>query len=123
MLLAIAAVHQVFGVAIGLGADTGLVFGGPPPLVGMARAGFVASVGDDMARGAVTWFLLFGFALGLAGLGVRDVERAGATPTRRFALGLAGLCALGVALMPASGFWLGFVPAAVAWRRAGARAA
>ena len=119
MLVVIAFIHQAVGVVIGLGLDPSVRFDGPPPLVAMARAGVFASVGADLGRGAITWFLLFGFGLALIGLLAHEVERSGARVSRAFAVSLGGLCLLGAFLMPASGFWLGLVPAIVAYRRAG----
>ena len=123
MLVAIAVVHQVVGVAIGVGLDPSTKFPGAPPLIAMAREGIIASVGtSDPWRGAITWFLLWGFVFALVGLLAHQVERAGGVLSRAFALSLAALCLLGVALMPVSGFWLGFGPAYLALRRAGGAA-
>ena len=122
LLIAIAGLHQLVGLAIGLGLDPNAKFPGAPPLVAMVRDGLVASVGiTDPWRVAITWFLLWGFVFALVGLVAHQTERAGVPLSRTFALSLAALCALGVALMPVSGFWLGFGPAYLALRRAAAR--
>jgi Family of unknown function (DUF6463) len=118
MLVGIALIHTVFGVAIGSGLDPSVAFEGEPALTAMLADGVVDSVGGDPWRAAITWFLLWGLVLGLLGLEAHQSERAGVPPSRSFALGLAALCVLGVVLMPASGFWLGFVPALFAYRRA-----
>ncbi len=121
MLIAIAALHQVVGIAIGVGLDPSVKFPESPPLIAMSREGLLASVGTtDPWRAAITWFLLFGFVLALVGRLAQQNERAGVPLSREFALWVGALCLLGVALMPASGFWLGFGPAYVALRRAAA---
>jgi hypothetical protein len=118
LLIAIALLHQLVGLAIGVGLDPSAKFTGAPPLVAMVREGLVASVGTtDPWRVAITWFLLFGFVFALVGMLAHQTERAGVPLSRGFALSLAALCALGVMLMPVSGFWLGFGPAYLALRR------
>lgn len=117
VLVGIAAIHQIVGVAIGLGLDPNMPFVGTPPLQAIARAGVVASVGNDAERGAITWFLLWGFLLASLGVVLHQSERAGQRPTRTFALLFAAMCTLGVVLMPASGFWLGIAPVLLALRR------
>jgi hypothetical protein len=118
MLGAIAVVHEIVGVTIGLGLDPNAQFAGPPPLVAMVADGFAASVGTDPWRLAITWFLLWGLVLALVGVVAHQSERGGLKLSRSFAVALSMLCVVGVVLMPASGFWLGFGPAWVAWRRA-----
>jgi hypothetical protein len=76
MLLGIAALHQVVGLAIGLGLDPKVKFNGPPPLRAMWADGVFASVGLDLDRIGISWFLLFGFALALVGLLVYGAWRA-----------------------------------------------
>jgi len=66
---------------------------------------------------AMVWFLLFGFLLIYSGAVLDRLERSGGKLSRVLALGLGGLCAVGVLLMPASGFWLGFIPALQIWLR------
>lgn len=124
MLVAIGLLHQGFGLVAGLG----LVAPAPEvaaraPLVEIASAGFLNAVEPDPWRSTFAWFMLFGFVLLLLGGLAHRVERSGSTVGRAFALGLAATCLLGVVLLPASGFWLGFVPAVVAWRRARASGA
>jgi hypothetical protein len=117
MLLGIAALHQVVGLAIGLGLDPKVKFNGPPPLRAMWADGVFASVGLDLGRIGISWFLLFGFALALVGLLAHQVERHGIALPLGFFTGLGGLCAIGVFLMPASGFWLALLPLLVGLRR------
>jgi hypothetical protein len=119
MLIAIAVLHQVVGIVMGLGLDPTITFTGQPPLPAMLHDGVVNSVGLDPWRQAITWFLLWGLVVGLLGFTMHQSERRGVQPTRSFALLLAALCVVGIVLMPVSGFWLGLVPAALAYHRAG----
>ena len=105
-LMAVSAVHTVFGV---------VVFS--EPLVRMVRRGVFNTVGEDAMLGAVAWFLLFGFVLFLAGLAIAELENASRRPLPR-SLGWALLFVIlvGVVLMPVSGFWLALPPAmSLAW--------
>jgi Family of unknown function (DUF6463) len=117
MLMAISVLHQLVGVGIGLGIDPNVKFVGRSPLAAMAKDGGFASVGMDPWRLAITWFLLWGFALMLIGYTTHQSEVRGVAPTRGFGLGLGALCVLGIFLMPASGFWLGLVPVYFTFRR------
>ena len=78
LLVAIAAVHQLVGVALGAGLVPG-PFASPAdaPLVRMWSAGVLDSVGEDPWNSAVTWFLLWGFLLALLGVVLHSIERAG----------------------------------------------
>lgn len=100
-LLAVAAVHSLFGL---------IVFA--PVLRAMLAEGLFNTVNVDPLRGAVSWFLLFGLPLALLALCITPLQQAGAQRRLR-ALGwsLLALGALGVGLMPASGFWLVLPPA------------
>lgn len=75
--------------------------------------GVVDAVGSDPATGLAVWCVLFGGALLVCGLAVSALERGapGAAIPKSVGWGLLVLAALGVALMPASGFWLAFPPA------------
>ncbi|WP_269632564.1 DUF6463 family protein [Pelomonas sp. BJYL3] len=107
-LLAVAAVHTLFGL---------LVFA--PVLRAMLAQGWIDTVGTDPLRGAVSWFLLFGLPLALLALCIRPLRQAGqARRLRLLGWGLLGLCAAGASLMPASGFWLVLPPAlSLLWPR------
>jgi hypothetical protein len=122
VLMSIAVLHEVVGVAMGLGLDPNVRFEGLAPLQAMARAGLFASVGTDPWRNAITWFLLWGFLLGLLGIVMHQAERAGIKPSRSFAFTFGAMCIAGVVLMPASGFWLGIVPVWLALSRGSQRA-
>ena len=113
MVMAIGVLHQLVGFAVGLGLVAAPDGTYAAPLLDLLRAGLVGQAEADLLRMAMVWFLLFGFLLIFTGAALRT-----ARPTRGLAVGLASLCGLGVLLMPASGFWLGFVPAAQLWRRA-----
>lgn len=110
--MAIGVLHQLVGVAVGLGLIAAPDGSKAAPLVELLRAGVVGQAEAEPVRMAMVWFLMFGFALIFAGAAL-----ARAPASRGLALGLAGLCALGVVLFPASGFWLGFIPAVQLWRR------
>jgi len=98
-LLAVAALHTLFGL---------LVFAGP--LRQLLRLGLFDAVGTDPLMAAVTWFLLFGAPLALLGQALTLLERQAAVvdpaSLRPLGWGLLGLGTLGIVLMPASGFWL-----------------
>lgn len=118
VILAIAALHTVVGLLIGLGLDPNVPFEGSPPLAAMWNEGLIDSVGQNPWRVGLTWFLLWGFVLGLVGLLAHQVERAGLVLTRSFGAAFGALCLLGITLMPASGFWLGIIPVGLILRRA-----
>lgn len=112
-LLTVAAIHTVFAA---------VVF--PPQLEEIVRRGVIDSVGTDPMVGAVVWFVLFGAVLALLGWAVLLVERHMApTPgaLRPLGLGVLALALLGIALMPASGFWLVLPPALALCRGPGRR--
>jgi hypothetical protein len=92
-------------------------------LLDLWRSGIIGQAEADPLRMATVWFLLFGFLLIFAGLVLHRLELSGGKLSRDLAWALGALCALGVLLMPASGFWLGFVPATQIWMRAGKRTA
>lgn len=97
-LLAVAALHTLFGL---------LVFAGP--LQKMLSRGLFNAVGADPLLAAATWFLLFGAPLALLGQALTLLEhQSHLDPAllRPLGWGLLALWALGVLLMPASGFWL-----------------
>lgn len=107
-LLAVAAIHTLFAA---------IVF--PPQLEEIVRRGVIDSVGTDPMAGAVAWFVLFGAVLALLGWAVLLIERHAAPAPgllRPLGLGVLALALLGIALMPASGFWLVLPPAlAMCW--------
>lgn len=107
LIIGIGVLHQLVGLVMGRAV-----------LVDLVRAGVVGQVDHDPLRAAIVWFLFFGFLLIFTGVVLHRLEASGTRPTRSLALGFGALCLLGVLLMPASGFWLGFVPAVQLWRRA-----
>lgn len=81
-------------------------------LQSIVQRGVFDSVGNDPMTGAVVWFVLFGALLFVCGLAVAMLEQAtGGLPPKPLGWSLLALALLGVALMPASGFWLAFPPA------------
>jgi hypothetical protein len=102
-LLGIAALHTIYA----------LVFFGPV-YADIVQRGFINTVGRDPMTAAAVWFAIFGVMMAMLAAAVVPMERTGQHQgMRTVGIGLLGLCAIGVALMPASGFWLGF-PAALA---------
>lgn len=100
-LMVIAAIHTLVGL---------VEF--QPVVVTLLDQGLFNTVGHDPLRGAVAWFLLFGVLLFVTGAAVREVEKR--EPGCRcpwVGISLLALVALGVTLMPASGFWLAIPPA------------
>ena len=108
--------HWLMGVAALHTGFAAIVFG--KVLRTMAERGLFNSVGADPLVGAVTWFVLCGFVLALLSLAVTALEHSGQTVAlRKLGFGLLLLCALGIVLMPASGFWLAIVPALAMLRK------
>lgn len=107
-LMAVAVIHTLFAV---------VEFHSVLATIG--RLGVLDAVGTDPMRGAVTWFVLFGLMLFIAGLAASALEQVtGGVLPRSFGWSLLGLAVLGIVLMPASGFWLVLPPAfAVLTRR------
>jgi hypothetical protein len=102
-LIGVAVLHTVFAVA---------VF--HAPLWDMAQRGVFDTVGQNPTAAATAWFVLFGLLLGLLGLATTPLERHDdRSAMQALGVGVLTLCALGLVLMPASGFWLG-LPAAIA---------
>lgn len=116
--MGIGVLHQLIGVAAGLGLLPSPNGQTQAPLVDLWRSGIVGQAEGEPLRMAIVWFLLFGFLLIFAGMVLHQLEVSGGMLSRGLAWGLGGLCALGVVLMPVSGFWLGFIPAVQIWRRA-----
>ncbi|MDP2272478.1 MAG: DUF6463 family protein [Archangium sp.] len=118
LVVAIGVIHQLVGLLTGLGWMPGPGGATSAPLVDLVRAGFVGQAEGDPLRMALVWFLLFGFMMILTGVALHRLERSGVPLGRDAAAGFGSLCLLGVVLMPASGFWLGFIPTVLLWRRA-----
>ena len=110
-ILAIAALHTLFGLT---------VFAGP--VMAMVSDGLFNTVGANPMRAAVSWFLISGFFMPTTGMVIDQMEAAGL----QYKLALTGwvllaITVLGILLMPASGFWLMLVPAIFAIRSGYAR--
>jgi Family of unknown function (DUF6463) len=101
-LLLVASLHTVYAV---------LAFG--KVYQDIAERGVFNTVGRDPLTAAAVWFVLFGAMLALGGAGILPMERSRHYESFRvLGIGLLMICALGIVLMPLSGFWLG-LPAAI----------
>lgn len=100
-LIAVSIIHTVFAV---------VVFG--KVLASIVQRGVFNTVGSDPMTAAVVWFVLFGVVLFICGLAISALEHAstGLLP-KSLGWSLLALVALGVVLMPVSGFWLAIPPA------------
>jgi hypothetical protein len=101
-LMAVAAIHFVFGIVVFF-----------EPLGQLLRQGWLGGLETEPLWAAVAWFMLFSAPLLLAGLAVRTLERASLPLPAAMGWVLLSLAAVGVAFMPASGFYL-LVPPALA---------
>ncbi len=102
-LLAIAVLHTIYA---------GIFFG--PTYADIVHRGIINTVGHDLKTAAAVWFAIFGVMMAMLAAAITPMERSGQHQgLRNVGLGLLLLCVVGVVLMPASGFWLGF-PAALA---------
>lgn len=107
-IIAVSAGHTIIGLALFWSV-----------IMGIAKAGFWNSIGEDPMRGAVAWFLLAGGFMLVSGLAVDAIEQAGQpVAIRRAGLALLLVTVLGILLMPVSGFWL-LLPPAIAMLRRG----
>lgn len=100
LLVSIAALHAAFGLWSGRGA-----------LAAIARAGFVDALAISSARQLWFWFFLSSIPFAALGLLLARSEASPRSPWLGFLLG--ATAAAGVCLMPLSGFWLLFAPAAM----------
>jgi Family of unknown function (DUF6463) len=80
-------------------------------------AGVLNSVGENPMRGAVAWFFLFGAPVISYGYLMRHLEIASGSLPTHVKWHLLALLALGVTLMPASGFWLLLIPLFLEFKR------
>ena len=102
-LLLVAALHTAYAV---------IFFGNV--YTDIAQRGVINTVGRDPLTGAAVWFLLFGVMMAMLSLAVTPLERTGQRASLQLlGYSLLALCGVGIALMPASGFWLG-LPAGIA---------
>lgn len=100
-LMGVSIIHTVFAF---------VVFG--DVLSSIVQRGVFNTVGNDPMTGAVVWFVLFGVVFFICGLAVSALEQSPSSHIPK-SLGWAmlALVALGVVLMPVSGFWLAIPPA------------
>ena len=100
-VMAIAASHTLFGLVVYHGT-----------LAQLFADGLVNALGYDPMRAAVVWFLLAGFFMATTGAAIDQLEAEGLQRKLvPLGWGLLAITVLGIALMPASGFWLMLVPA------------
>jgi hypothetical protein len=89
----------------------------------MARGGVVGAVNGDHKRGEAFWFLMCGASMVLTGRLARWMQRQTGTLPASTGSMLLGIGAVGVTLMPRSGFWAIFVPAILASKTSRCRGA
>lgn len=105
-LILVAVLHTLFAIVV-----FGKVF------LDIVQKGVFNTVGNDPMTAATVWFLLFGAALVLMGMAIHSLEQNNNfTSARAIGVGTLLLSLLGIALMPASGFWLA-LPAAIGLMR------
>jgi hypothetical protein len=104
-LLLIGVIHTVFGVVFLAGSDL---------VAPILREGVFNTVGDSAPplRQIAFWYFFFGFLLMLVGGLVDLVERHDISFPAFLRRSLLAIGIVGCILMPASGFWLVFVPVA-----------
>jgi Family of unknown function (DUF6463) len=102
-IVAVSIIHTIFAF---------VVF--PEVISQIFHDGVFNSIGVDPLRGAVVWFILFGFVLFALGLATNIIEEMsnGDVPS---SIGFSLLFVIfsGVVLMPISGFWLALPPALI----------
>ena len=109
-IIVVSAIHTLVAVAFFGQAYSGII-----------DRGVFNAVGKDPMSGLAVWFLLFGAMLFLFGLTVLEFEKSSTKPLpRNIGWSLLAFVAVGVTLMPASGFWLVIPPAISIIRSAGA---
>lgn len=99
-VLFIALIHSLFGFA---------VFA--QSVIDIAREGIVNTVSGQADREWAFWFIACGFTWFLLGWLIDHIEKRGGDLPRCFGVVTLLLVAISVTIMPASGFWLGFIPA------------
>jgi hypothetical protein len=94
-VLGIAAVHTVVGAVIFR-----------ETIATLAREGFVATIRHEPDRGAAFWFFYTGFALALIGAWMDEREAEGRRFPGYLVASFVAFTAVGLIIMPRSGFWL-----------------
>ena len=107
--------HWLMFVAFGHTVVAGILF--RPALMQIIKSGVFNTVGHNPAAQAAVWFLICGAVLALLAQAITALERCQQLAVlRKLGVGMLALCAVGLVLMPTSGFWL-VVPAAIALLR------
>lgn len=102
-------IHCVFGLVVFRGTFAGLI-----------RDGLLNTVSWQPDRGFAFWFVTVGFFWILLGAVIDQYERGGHPLPRYLGPGLGAIALTAVVIMPLSGWWLFFIPAAaLSLRRAG----
>jgi uncharacterized membrane protein len=95
-LFAVGIIHTVVGI---------ILF--PGLLMDMAKVGILNSVGDDIERFAVFFFMFFGFLFLYMGLHWQELIRRHKEPLSKLAAwGMTVFVAAGTVMLPVSGFWI-----------------
>jgi Family of unknown function (DUF6463) len=78
----------------------------------IVERGVFNTVAGDAVVGAIVWSLLFGVVAFIGGLTVNALEKSSHVLPKSLGWSLLALAIVGVVLVPVSGFWLIFPPAA-----------
>lgn len=99
-VIGIGALHSALGFAAGAGIADDIM-----------REGFFGTIGGQLNRQAVFWFLFFGFLVVTFGCLLDWLEARALVPPPGIGYGLLGMSVVGASMMPASGWWLLLIPA------------
>ncbi len=115
LLFSIGVIHNLVGIAVGVGLSgtTPRALAGRKLFSEIISDGIVGAIDPDPWRGALFWFLFFGFVTMILGWFIHLMERADHAIPRTVAWQIGALALAGGLLIPASGFWL-LLP--VSWR-------
>lgn len=103
LLIAVGVIHNLFGLVAGLIQVPGTKRKLFAEIINM---GVFNSIDPDPMRMALFWFIWFGWAIILCGMGMHHLERTTKSLPQAMQIGLVGLCVGGCVMMPISGFWL-----------------
>jgi Family of unknown function (DUF6463) len=84
----------------------------------IGERGVFNTVAGDAVVGAIVWSIFFGVVAFIGGLTVNALEKSSNVLPKSLGWSLLTLAIAGVVLVPVSGFWLIFPPAAsILWRK------